>query len=239
MIALESRDAILGRFVRELEAQGAPSLGGLAPDLGACSREDVEAARMAWASRIVDEHRSVVVFGELLVLLARIEAPYPVLCAVQRLIGDELRHARLCARMAELLGGHDDLAIDLRELGLPPSDDPPAGRALEIAVRELVVAETESVYALRAYRDATTDPCCRAALSLLLRDEARHAATGRCLARTLLDTVPGAELGEVPSRIATTAAEDIAFIRAQHRKGARNGPGRALGACVLPHELPE
>jgi hypothetical protein len=239
VIRLDAQSSVLSRFARELDAQAPMSLAGLTPDLGAHSREDVEAARVAWASRIVDEYRSVVVFGELLVLLARIEAPYPALCAVQRLIGDELRHTHLCADVADLLRGRDDLAIDLRELGLPETDDPPAGRALEIIVRELVVAETESVYALRAYRDATTDPACRAALSILLRDEARHAATGRCLARTLLDGFRPAALGDVPGRLATTAAEDIAFIRGQHRRGARDGPGRALGACVLPHELPE
>ena len=239
MIALEAPDAILHRFTRELATQAPLSIAGLSPDLDAHSPDDVEAARVAWASRIVDEYRSVVVFGELLVLLARVEAPYAALCAVQRLIGDELRHTRLCADLADMLGGHDDLAIDLRELGLPPSSDPPAGRALEIIVRELVVAETESVYALRAYRDATTDPACRTALSLLLRDEVRHAATGRCLARTLLEAFPRSAFGDVPDRLARTAADDVAFIRAQHRRGASDGPGRALGACVLPHELPE
>lgn len=233
MIALETSDPVLARFVRELDA---PALHP--PDLHRYRPEDVEAARIAWGARIVDEYRSVVVFGELLVLLARIEAPYAATCAVQHLVGDELRHARLCAQACGWFGGHDDLGIDLRELGLPPSRETPAARALEIVVRELVIAETESVGALRAYRDATTDPSCRAALGLLLRDEARHAATGPALARLLLDTFPRETFGTVPDRLARTAARDVAFIRAQHRASAHDGPGRALGACVLPHELP-
>ena len=57
---------------------------------------DAVASRLApvlgpWrqAGRIVDEYRSVSMFSELLRLLSDLEAPYPALCTVHRLIGDE------------------------------------------------------------------------------------------------------------------------------------------------------
>jgi hypothetical protein len=43
------------------------------------------------------------VFSELLGLLADLEAPFAALCAVQRLIGDELRHTQLAATVVDCL----------------------------------------------------------------------------------------------------------------------------------------
>jgi hypothetical protein len=231
MIALATPDPLLERFVRELHGGDPLST----PDLSAHPAADRTAARLAWANRIVDEYRSVAVFGELLILLAELEAPYPALCALHHLIGDELRHAHVSATVVGWLGGTADLSIDLADLALPPR--PPSEsrgrRALLIIARELVVAEEESVVVLAACRDATTQPRIRAVLSALLRDEARHAATGRALLRLLAPTVDAADRDDLDA----VMAADRADLRARYRAAATGGPGRALGASVTIADL--
>jgi hypothetical protein len=229
MIDLGSTDALLARFARELDP---PPTDAVVVDAPA---EDRDIARVAWASRIIDEYRSVVVFAELLQLLGELEAPFDALCAVHRLIGDELRHARLSAQVCGWLGGARDLAIDLSDIGLPPraGGETKGRRAFHIVVRELVVAEEESIHVLAAYRDATTHPAIRSVLAGILRDEVRHAAAGRSLARAfdrgaLAASITDDDRADLPALIAADRAE----LRSHYRASARGGAGRALGGAI-------
>ena len=239
MIALTTDSALLRRFALDLDRMSPRPLPD-APDLSRYANAELAAARMAWAARIVDEYRSVAVFSELLHLLADLEAPYPALCAVQRIIGDELRHTQLCATVVEWLrprgreSDDADLAIDLADIGLPPrdADESPAERARRIIARELVVAEEESVYVLTAYRDATTEPALRGVLEIVLADEVRHAAAGRALLA----------LFESPHVLEHELDADRAELRAIYRASTRDDSmhdrstqgrvGRALGASI-------
>jgi hypothetical protein len=236
MIGLETDRRVLARFVRELETQSPLENAFVPPDLSAYTAEEIDAARFTWGLRVVDEYRSVVVFSELLALLADVSAGFPALCAVQRLIGDELRHAQLCARMAEALGGDRALRLDLEGLGLPPSDRPRAAFAYEVVVRELVVAEGESLAVIRAFRDAVTDPATKRVFEILLVDEARHFVTGRQLA-SHLEELFGDELSSVREELPAIIAEDRRHIRGAYLRGATAGPGRALGASLRPEDL--
>lgn len=240
MIDLATDATVLARFARDLHADG-----GADEILAACTAPcdapaaDREVAALAWASRIVDEYRSVAVFGELLILLAELEAPYPALCAVQHLIGDELRHARLCAGVVDWLGVGVD--VDLTDLALPPraATETRGARAAAIVARELVVAEEESITVLAACRDATTHPIPRAVLAALLRDEVRHAATGRAVLALFAATGPlGAAItGDERAALPAVMAADRAALRAVYRGAARGGPGRALGASITAADL--
>lgn len=234
MIALATDVPLLRRFVDDLE-RTTPRPMPARPDLSAYAFEDREAARLAWAARISDEYRSVAVFSELLGLLADLEAPYATSCAVQRLIGDELRHTRVMATVVDWLGGDDDLAIDLSAMSLPARGaESAARRAVRIVGRELVVAEEESVAVLAAYRDAVTEPAIRAVLQLVLTDEVRHAAAGRAI----LD-----ELARAPRTagafegLADEMAADRALLRAHYRALASGGPGRDLGGSIRLADL--
>lgn len=234
MIDLARSPAPLARFARDL---GDPLPA--APDLSAHDAAARDAARVTWSARIIDEYRSVAVFSELLQLLADLEAPFAALCAVQRLIGDELVHTRACAEVAGWLGGHDDLAIDLADIGLPPrGEQPKARRALDIIGRELVVAEEESILVLAAYRDATTEPAIRDVVSMLLRDEVRHAAAGRALLRLFLDGPLASTVSDLDRRtLDATMSADRADLRARYLASAIGGPGRTLGASLTPADL--
>ncbi|HEY8427062.1 MAG TPA: ferritin-like domain-containing protein [Sandaracinaceae bacterium] len=236
MIDLAPSRTPLDRFVRELEAQAPRSIAGLAPSLEGASPEDVRAARLAWSARARDEYRSVLVFTELLGLLARAGAPFDALAAVQRLIGDELRHVRLCLEVAGWFG--PPLSSEIDPDPLPPIDEPIEARAIEIVARELLVAEEESVLVLRAYRDATSDAACRTALAILLADEVRHAAAGRWLLPRLAHAFAKRPIGGTLARLGPVLEEDRAHIRAQHAAGATGGPGRRFGASIEPHEAP-
>ncbi len=233
MIALSTDDRYLARFVDDLRTQQPTSIDGMKPDFGRLSDADVEAGRLVWAARIADEYRSIVVFGELCSLLARGNAPFAAQCAIQRIIGDELRHVEVCATVNQWLGGRDDLAIDLTEMALPPSDAPALDRAFEIVLRELVVAETESVRAMAAYRDATSDAAVRRAMELLLADEVRHATAGRHLARELAPLVSP----EMRAEADQIVAAERTYIRAGYRASGTRGPGRSVGASLTREEL--
>jgi hypothetical protein len=208
------------------------------PDLRGVTEADREAAFLGWASRIVDEYASVLAFTELLGHLGAIGAPFATLGTVQGLIADELRHVRLCAEVASFFGDLDTLEIDLEGLSLPPTDEPRASRALEIVVRELVVGESESLVALAAYRDATTDLAVREAFAILLYDEARHASAGRNLEAVLRAWGAPDVFRPFLDRRDRVADADRRHHRAVHRASATGGPGRAFGVSLFAHEIP-
>ena len=231
MISLGTDDRLLSRYLAPFGPTAAASARV------ECTEEDVQAARRAWAMRVIDEYRSVVVFGELLALLARAEAPVACLAAVQQLGVDELRHTRRCLdALAHVDPGYRP-RMDLAELGLPASDAAPLSFAFEVVVREIVVAEAESLVSLRAYRGATADPVLRKVLQELLKDEVRHAAAGRSLATELALLLQPGELRRLQAHLRPRVELDLLSLRDGYRRTARGGPGRCLGASIRPDEL--
>lgn len=233
MIDLRSTRSTLARYARSLETPVSA-----APDVAHADPSDLAAAHLGWASRIVDEHRTVLVMSELLGLLGALGAPFETLATVHGIAGDELRHTRMCAELAACFGPLEALVIDLDDLALPPSHEPPACRAIRIVARELVIGEAESVAVLRAYRDATTDPACRAALSSILADEVRHAAAGKHLLERLIGALDPAELAPLVGELPAQMEEDARSIRAIHRAAAQDGAGRRYGVSIRRDEAP-
>ena len=238
MLRLTPTDPFLDRFVADLDREAPRRVAGQV-DLDGASDEELEVARITWAARVLDEYRSVAVFSELLFLLARAQAPFSSLVTVQRLIGDELRHAKSCADILADLDPTGRVTLDLSDAGLPPDPDAdPAARAFEIVVREILVSEAESVVMLRAYRDACQDAACAQTLDALLRDEVRHAAAGRHLVRALRASLSSDALRIVSARMDATVRRDLDDLRAAYRAAARGGPGRRYGASIEARELP-
>ena len=232
MIALDAPSPALARLARELDEQSLHPLGDLRPDLSRATAEDVEAAQIAWSHRVIGEYRGVVIYTELLALLAEIEAPYAALAAVQRVIGDELRHTRLCAEVVEWLGGWESLEVDLGGQRMQRWDAPPGVRALWITARELCVVEATAVRAFRAHLRADLDPAIRAVFQSLLADEIRHAAVGAELREHLEKRFPEGRIG-----LASMLEGDVRHLREEALQRAGDGPGRALGAVLRRSDL--
>jgi len=128
--------------------------------------------------RAAQERRSAAVFATISAALTRLPLPLSLLGAVARIANDEIGHAALCRRLATELGvavPADDLGGTERRLALAG-----AGATTPLAALLLVegaVGETLSTALFAATRRSTSDPRSRAALTLILRDETRHART--------------------------------------------------------------
>jgi hypothetical protein len=140
--------------------------------------ELLAAAGATWAMRALQERRSAAVFATISAGLARLPLPLPTLGAVARIASDEIAHTQVCRDLAAELGAAvpaDDLGGTERRLGPAAAGEPTPLTALLLV--EGAVGETISTALFAAARQATTEPRSRAALTLILKDEARHART--------------------------------------------------------------
>lgn len=141
-------------------------------------RADLAVAAEAWSARSIQERRSAAVFATIAAGLAALSVPLSLLAAVARIVEDEIRHAALCRQLARELGCDDENDdLDAAERRLRPPGRQAASAVLSLLLVEGAVGETISTATFAATRAGTREPRTRAALSLILRDEARHART--------------------------------------------------------------
>ena len=229
----------LERYARGTSPRAdAPSFDPSRLRLDRSSPEDLEAARYAWAARWVDEYRSVALFSHLLTLLNTLEAPHVAQQAVHRLIGEELRHSQFCALVLRRLDPEERFQVDLSGMAPTPTGEDPAVEAFLLVVYELWVAESESLGAIRAYRDACGDPALKEQMVVLLREEVGHAALGRHLTLLLARSLPREPLRVVFAKLPELVDARAREIRGTLQAAAQGGPGRYFGASLEPSELP-
>jgi hypothetical protein len=146
---------------------------------GSYSERAMRLAREAWRARMVHEHRSAAVFARLLPPLMLAEAPLEYRTTVLRMSLDELRHASLCGRVVELLGGRAEAETDLRTEPLPEHED---ATPREAALRHLLfvgcLSETVALGLLAEERELTREPAIAAVVAQLEADEVLHAKLG-------------------------------------------------------------
>jgi hypothetical protein len=226
---------LLAGLRRQLLEQARHPFPEAAPDLARYDRADVEAARLQWLNRVVQEHRAVVDYADLLSLLADVDAPFDALSGLERVIADEMRHIAYCRTVVSWLGGSDDFELDLTGFPRRPRPD---GQWLEHAIlrvtEELLIAEEASLPVQKAYVRACTEPSLRAVLQILLEDDGLHAAIGRAIVDLLIEVVPAGERDAVAGRARTHEEEVRRALLAIHRAAAQGGPGGALGGSVTP-----
>jgi hypothetical protein len=109
--------------------------------------------------------------------LAAHRAPAPLLRAARRARRDEVRHARVTARMARRFGGVP-VPVRVAPVGLRPLAAVTVENAVEGCVRETFGALVASFQAARA-----GDPAIARAMEGIARDETRHAALSWAIAR--------------------------------------------------------
>jgi hypothetical protein len=139
---------------------------------------DLTIAARAWSARAVQERRSAAVFATISSGLASWPVSLGLSSALARIVVDELRHADLCRRMAVELGGTvEDDDLGSAERRLRPPGRAATNAALSLLLIEGAVGETISAAIFAATRAVTEEPRTHSALSVVLRDEVRHART--------------------------------------------------------------
>jgi hypothetical protein len=163
----------------------------------------VSAARRRWTELAFNEHRSIVLMGQLVQALGEAQVPldlYSMACGFPL---QELAHAEVCARVVSRLGGAADVETGTLETRLETGVGlTPAQRCHELVVRFCCVGETLSKCWLARMRERVAHPLVHAVLSRILRDEALHSGFGWlyldwCLEEELLDGGERARLAAV------------------------------------------
>lgn len=148
-------------------------------DVRGVSDEELRAARHAWTSAALNEHRTAAACGLTLRALVEANAPLDLIALASRFPLDELVHTELCARVAMELGGGSSLSLPRSGFGLAP--DPslgPIARALDIVVRCFCVGEAFSLPMLRATWHVQEQALPKAVFARIVRDEAAHGTFG-------------------------------------------------------------
>ena len=129
----------------------------------------------AWTLRAEEEYRSAAIFAELTAALAGTGLPLDLTGAAAATVVDELGHAALCIDLAARLGAPLPTVNAEPVAARVASHPTPRRRALALALVEGAIGETISSALFNAGRHATQEPCSRAALAHIARDEAHHA----------------------------------------------------------------
>jgi hypothetical protein len=142
------------------------------------SPAQVALAREAWPMKAAQELCSAAVFAELQRLAIVCALPLELASVLADAARDELLHAELCARVAEMLGARADRVevrpVEARLNAFPDKRQ----RLLALLLVEVAIGETLSCSFFRAAAARSVEPLTRFALSAILRDEARHARLG-------------------------------------------------------------
>ena len=126
--------------------------------------------------RAEEEYRSAAIFAELTAAFIDGGGALDLAGGLSQIVGDELRHAALCSHLA------DQFRAAAPRVRVAPVRDRVARsrgdrKALtcSLLLIEGAIGETISSALFSAGRHGTREPCSRAALATILRDEARHA----------------------------------------------------------------
>ena len=127
---------------------------------GAAELDETTRATLAawWTRQALDEHAAVASFARFALELLSVGAPAEIVRSTQVALGEEITHAEICFGLASAYVGK---AVGP---GALPIEGAGEARA------------TLADIAAAAARDEATDPAARAALAVIARDEAEHAA---------------------------------------------------------------
>ncbi|MEP7126912.1 MAG: ferritin-like domain-containing protein [Byssovorax sp.] len=148
------------------------------PGLDEIPAEERAAALDNWRSRMVSEHASARVFAALIPKLMAAGIARRHVAAVSAMIGQELDHAVLCARVVVALGG--EAKMPLPELAAIPAheDATPLEGLLRDVISVSCCSETVAVALVATEREQAGTPSLRGVLGKILADEVKHARFG-------------------------------------------------------------
>jgi hypothetical protein len=207
-VDLSTTTPTLGRFHRKLMDRGAaPAWEGF--DRSRYEAGLVERARREWAHRAVAEYHSTAQFAQLLHRLTLLGAPIELIGAACRLPVDECRHAELCSRMADLLGGREGHPIRSSGLALYGDVEREHGELLACVLTVLMVCcfgETLSVPMLEAIHVVSTDEVPARVAQIIGADEGYHASFGWEALGWMLPKLSAAQRGVLEAELPASMA---------------------------------
>jgi hypothetical protein len=154
-------------------------------NLAPYSEAQIRFAVGAWPMRAAEELRSALVFRALARAAHRAHLPEPWPSRFRQAMGDEVRHARLCAEVGARLGAENPVYDATPVRARLANDVDPLMRTAALLLVEVAMGETISMLLFRAGRRGTVEPLTRAALGLILSDEVRHQRLGWTAAKAL------------------------------------------------------
>jgi hypothetical protein len=151
-----------------------------------------------WRARMISEHRSIGIFSLYTLDLLGAGAPAEIVSLSCRASLDEVRHAELFAKLAELYSGQREAPPG----GIPGMPDDPEMPIHHQVAREAlhlcVCSESFSAASLSELHARSSDPAVKAALGNVIADEIHHARMGWVLIARML-AEPNS--GEIKARL--------------------------------------
>ncbi len=139
----------------------------------------IESCRSMWHQRMEFEHRSTVVFSNLVHQLFEANASLDAKVVMLRMAQDEVRHTETCANVVRALGGDPTMEIPLDFAPLAQHKGcTPEERALRNVIYTTCLSEMIAVARFVETLEHTTDPYMRDANRALLSDEKMHGQFG-------------------------------------------------------------
>lgn len=191
----------------------------LCPDLSALDDETRRALAEYWAHEALTEHASVASFARVILQLLGLGAPADLVEAAQRALADETAHALSAFGLASAYAGRDvaPSALDLSGVMDGPLT---AASVLSATWREGCVAETVSALILAEAASRATDPCVKAELERVARQELEHAELAWRTLAWLLRDARGA-LGDLFAAELASAHEWVSIGQREPKAGDR------------------
>jgi hypothetical protein len=138
----------------------------------------LERARQSWAATASVEYNSASTFIEMAAILRDLGDPVDVQAVALRMAQDELRHAMICVRVIQAMGGDAVFASPNENHFGPHADCGPEENALRSVIFSCCLSETVNAARLAKRYAETGDGLVREAYRSLLADERLHAQFG-------------------------------------------------------------
>lgn len=187
---------------------------------------DLEDAASAWGARAMQEYHSLALFTQIASQVHLLGAPLDWSGAFARMIGDEVRHTEISARMCEALGGVPN-EVEPGHLHLSVVDRSLRGHVRRSIVAAFCIGETLSGRMFRRCLRAATVPLAEHVVRTIVDDETFHGRFG-WEAAALLMRPDGASFDEERATLAAALPE--LFLHYRHLCGAERGSAWARGA---------
>jgi hypothetical protein len=187
-----------------------------------------------WRMRMASEYASARVFAGLVPQLMRAGVAHGHIARVSAMVGQELDHGLLCARVVSALGGDPEHAYpELTDI--PAHEDAsPVEAVLRNVISVGCCSETVAVALVSTEREQATAPALQEVLEKILSDEAKHSRFGWRLVGELGPGLDAKMRERLTAYLVAVFEHQIAFHGAFLRWPSQPDRAVAIGAADGP-----